>query len=267
MPQSRRRSSGSERTAGVVRGQVSLARALSKLGLCSRSEAMRAIDEGRVRLNGRVCNDHTRRVTPERDAIVIDGASAIAPTRSYVMLNKPRGVVTTRRDPGGRPTVFSCLADAGLPYLAPVGRLDQASEGLLLLTNDSQWAHGITAPESHMSKTYDVQIDRVPDQALIESLSAGVQDEEVGLLRAAEVRMLRAGARRGWLQIALDEGKNRQIRRMLAAHEVMVLRLVRVQIGRLALGELAKGAWRALTPVEIEGLRVPRTAVPRRKAD
>ena len=234
-----------------MRGTVSLARALSKLGICSRSQAEQAVRDGRVRVNGRRVTDSSRRVVPETDAITMDAVRAQAVTREYVMLNKPRGLVTTRSDPQGRDTVYSALSDPSLPFLGPVGRLDQASEGLLLFTNDTQWANGITAPDSHVRKTYHVQIDRVPDDALLSALRDGVAGSDDGpLLAAARIDTLRTGARHGWLLIELDEGRNRHIRRMLEALDVQVMRLVRVAIGSLELGDLPKGSWRRLTAIE-----------------
>ena len=244
------------RRIGDTRGTVTLPRALSKLGICSRAQAESAIRDGRVRVNGRRVTDPTCRVVPETDVFTLDAEMVQAPTREYVMLNKPRGVLTTRSDPHSRPTVYGCLDDASLPFLGPVGRLDQASEGLLLLTNDTQWANAITAPSSHVRKTYHVQIDRVPDDALVQALRGGVADVDGERLSAVRVDILRTGERHGWLVIDLDEGRNRQIRRMLEAHNCAVLRLVRVSVGSLVLGELAKGAWRRLTSAEVDAMRV-----------
>jgi 23S rRNA pseudouridine2605 synthase len=227
------------------------------MGICSRSEGEQAVREGRVRVNGRRVTDFTLRVTPERDKITIDGAAPDVADRMYIMLNKPRGQVTTRRDPRGRPTVYDCLTDPSLPFLGPVGRLDQASEGLLLFTNDTQWANAIAAPESHVTKTYHVQIDRVPDAALVAALRSGVLTDDGESLFATRVEILRAGQRHGWLSIELDEGRNRQIRRMLEVQGTAVLRLVRVAIGALELGELQKGAWRTLTATEVQALGAP----------
>lgn len=210
--------------------------------------------DGRVRVNGRRVTDSSLRVVPESDAITIDGTDAAAPEKTYLMLNKPRGLLTTRRDPHGRATVYDRLADAPLPFLGPVGRLDQASEGLLLFTNDTQWANAITAPASHVGKTYHVQVDAVPDAALLDALRQGVSDGDGERLSATRVEILRAGTRHGWLLIELDEGRNRQIRRMLAACDVQVVRLVRVAVGPLPLGDLAKGAWRHLSPAEVAAL-------------
>lgn len=165
------------------------------------------------------------------------------------MFNKPRGVVTTASDEKGRATVYSHL-NVELPWVGPVGRLDKASEGLLLLTNDSGWAARVLAPETHLDKTYDVQIAAVADESLLDMLIRGVSSSDGDLLRAKKAGLLRSGNKNSWLKIVLDEGKNRHIRRMLAECGVEVLRLVRVAIGPLALGELAKGDSRFLTKEE-----------------
>jgi len=175
------------------------------------------------------------------------------PARQYLMLNKPRGLVTTTRDEQGRDTVYRCFDGAGLPWVAPVGRLDKASEGLLLFSNDPQWAAAVLDPEGGPDKTYHVQIDRLPDAALLQGLREGVT-EEGERLRARSASLLRSGARNAWLEIVLDEGRNRQIRRLLAAFDVGVLRLVRVAIGNLTLGTLEKGAWRMLDDNERNAL-------------
>lgn len=168
------------------------------------------------------------------------------------MMNKPRGVVTTASDERGRETVYTVLERGGesLPWVAPVGRLDKASEGLLLLTNDSEWGARIAAPETHLEKTYHVQIGTVADEKLTRAIESGVRSEDGDFLRARRAQLLRAGEKHCWLEIVLDEGKNRHIRRMLAALGVEVFRLVRVAIGPLHLGTLAKGACRPLTSKE-----------------
>lgn len=233
--------------------RVSLARALSKLGVCSRAQAEALVAEGRVRVDGVVRREPSFRVDPARAAIDVDGERVSARRAVYVALNKPRGLVTTRDDPQGRETVYACLADAALPFVSPVGRLDKASEGLLLFTNDTGWAARLLDPASHVDKVYHVQIDRVPDDALLARLTAGV-DDDGERLAARTATLLRHGGRNAWLEITLDEGRNRHIRRLLAALDVEVLRLVRVAIGPLALGDLAKGAWRHLTPAEVRAL-------------
>ncbi len=232
---------------------MGLARALSKLGYCSRSAAFDLIKGGRVRLNGAACPDPEAPVHLERDRIEVDGQLVAATAKVYLMLNKPRGTVTTASDEKSRKTVYSLL-NLTLPWVAPVGRLDQASEGLLLLTNDSEWAARVTSPASHLDKTYHVQIDQVADASLLESIGKGVRTEEGDFLRVRRVSTLRVGKRNSWLEIVLDEGRNRHIRRLLAALGVTVLRLVRVSIGPLPLGQLPKGSVRPLTSEEKRAL-------------
>src|SRR5580704_11529150 len=165
------------------------------------------------------------------------------------MLNKPRGVGKTAFGQKGGEAFYACLDDH-LPWVAPVGRLDKASEGLLLLTNDSEWAARALAPETHLDKIYHVQIGAVASAALIESITKGVRIGGRSLLRAKSVQILRGGAKNTWLEIVLDEGKNRQIRRMLSQLGINVLRLLRVAIGSVVLGNLPKGASRPLTATE-----------------
>ncbi len=234
-----------------------MARALSKLGYCSRSMAAELIRSGRVALGGRIQRDPETPVSGKRDQITVDGKLVERQKKVYLMLNKPRGVVTTASDEKGRDTVYATLnlspgVDAnrsreGLPWVAPVGRLDKASEGLLLLTNDSEWAACITAPETHLDKTYHVQVRAIADGEFIRALVRGVKTKDDEVLRVKRARRLRAGQENCWLEIILDEGKNRHIRRMLEAMGVEVLRLIRVAIGPLELGSLAKGEHRALS--------------------
>lgn len=232
-----------------------LARVMSKRGLCSRSQAERLIREGRVRLDGRLQRDPEFPADLAQARIDIDGAAPAQALPRYLMLNKPRGLVTTARDERGRDTVYRCLDGAGLGWIAPVGRLDKASEGLLLFTSDPQWAAGITDPARGPDKTYHVQVDCIPDAATLTALQAGVV-EEGKCLRAVCVTLLRAGGKHAWLEVTLDEGRNRQIRRLLAAFDIGVLRLVRVAIGPLSLGELPKGQWRELSAGEVAALGV-----------
>ena len=233
---------------------------LSKLGLASRTEAARWVRAGRVCVNGRLVRDPEFPVTQGRDVIVIDGCATASLRRRVIMLNKPRGLVTTAADEHSRDTVYRCLDGAGLPWLAPVGRLDKASEGLLLFTNDPVWAACITAPEAALDKTYHVQIDRLPDEGFLERIANG-SDSRVLDLSPKSVRCLRRGAKNAWLEIVLDEGRNRHIRRLLAAVDAAVLRLVRVAIGSLPLGDLGRGQWRELGEDEIQRLK-PAAAPP-----
>lgn len=230
-----------------------LARVLSKLGVCSRSQAEKAVREGRVRVDGRVVLDPERPTDAQRQRITLDGEAVAASERIYIALNKPRGIVVSAADEHGRDTVYDLLKQAGLPWLGPVGRLDKASEGLLLLSNDSVWAAGLTEPKHHVDKTYHVQVDSIPDQPLLDALVQGVL-EQGERLAARRATLLRQGEKNAWLEIVLDEGRNRHIRRLLAAHEISVLRLIRVAIGPLVLGGLAKGQWRHLSEAEVRAL-------------
>jgi 23S rRNA pseudouridine2605 synthase len=272
--------------------RIGLSRALSKLGYCSRSQAAQLIRAGRVRLNEVVRFDPETPVHLTRDRILVEDRPIEAGEKIYLMMNKPHGLITTVADEKGRETVYSLLKRSGFAakgvdslrgastrdssawvnpvWVAPVGRLDKASEGLLLLTNDSEWGARVSAPETHLPKTYHVQIARVADEALIGALTVGVNvagnsgassgeksDEKSGdaeTLRASEARLLRSGQKNCWLEIILTEGKNRQIRRMLQALGIDVLRLVRIAIGPLQLGKLAKGDYRRLTTDEINSL-------------
>lgn len=233
-----------------------LARVLSRRGLCSRSEAARWIGAGRVGVDGRIVRDPEFPVGATQQRITVDGRDldAAAPERRlYLMLNKPRGLLSTARDEHGRDTVYRCFDGADLGWIAPVGRLDRASEGLLLFSNDPQWAARITDPATGPDKIYHVQVDAIPDSAWLARLTRGVEADG-RTLAAKAATLLRTGARNAWLEIVLDEGRNRQIRRLLAALDVDVLRLVRIAIGGLALGDLPKGRWRALTPAEVAAL-------------
>jgi 23S rRNA pseudouridine2605 synthase len=229
-------------------GKSGVARALSKMGYCSRSRAIALVRAGRVTLNGRLVRDPETPVRMGQDHIGVDGSGVEERPKVYLMMNKPRAVVTTASDEKGRATVYDLL-DPAKEWISPVGRLDKASEGLLLLTNDSKWAAKITDPASHLDKRYHVQVDRVAGDDLLSRLRRGVN---VGgdLLRVKEAQVLRVGSKNSWLEIKLGEGKNRQIRRVLGALGAQVLRLVRVSIGLLELGDLKKGAVRPLTKRE-----------------
>ena len=191
-----------------------------------------------------------------RDRIEVDGKLVEAHAKVYLLFNKTRGLVTTTSDEKGRATVFHCLERKGFPFLTTVGRLDQASEGLLLFTNDTAWAARIAAPETHLDKTYHVQVDCVADETLSRRMRDGVKCGD-NFLAAKRVRVLRHGTRNSWLEVVLDQGKNRHIRRLLAALGINVLRLVRVAIGPLQLGTLAKGELRQLSRQEVVSLAAP----------
>jgi len=274
--------------AGPAR--TGLARALSKSGFCSRSEGWKIVQAGQVSVNGVLRLDPEWPVVLGRDRLEVAGQQVQAQAKVYLMLHKPRGLVTTAHDEKGRDTVFSCLREGGNrgegtrapaggeavrtgtkrahavtaskaedpsgPHLFPVGRLDQASEGLLLFTNDTAWADRITDPATHLDKTYHVQINCVADEVLLERLRQGATVDQ-DHLAAKRVSLLRHGERNSWLEIVLDEGKNRHIRRLLAALEISVLRLLRVGIGSLVLGDLPKGRTRPLTAAEVSSLAPP----------
>jgi 23S rRNA pseudouridine2605 synthase len=211
------------------------------------------IRNGRVRLNGNLTRNPESPVHLGRDRIEVDGISVQDGTPTYFMMNKPRGVVTTASDEKGRETVYAYLGK-DVPWVGPVGRLDKASEGLLLLTNDSEWAAKITGPETHLDKIYHVQIGVSAQKELLESLTRGVRTKTGEVLRVKSARNVRGGEKNTWVEVVLDEGKNRQIRRIFEALGIEVLRLVRVAIGNVVLGDLAKGKARRLTVEEKTGL-------------
>ncbi|KRB54121.1 hypothetical protein ASE04_29410 [Rhizobium sp. Root708] len=236
--------------------RVTLPRALSKLGYCSRTQAERLIAEGRVSVNGRAVSDLSAWVDLASAKIEVDGIGIAGEPMTYLMLNKPRGLVTTRHDPEGRPTVYDCLKgiDIDIPHLSPVGRLDKASEGLLLFTNDTVFAQALLDPITHVTKTYHVQIDKIVAPEILAEMTYGLRhDGEV--LKATSARLLRQGDRNSWIEVELDEGRNRQIRRMLEVLDIECLRLVRVAIGNVALGDLPKSGTRRLTDAELQTLR------------
>jgi 23S rRNA pseudouridine2605 synthase len=241
------------RFARLTKEVVSLPRALSRLGFCSRSQAEVLIQEGKVRINGQIVRLVTRRVHLTRDEITVDNAAPVCRDFIYIMLNKPRGLVTTASDDRGRATVYECFAAAKLPRIVPAGRLDQASEGLLLFTNDTKWADAITSPTTHLSKVYHVQVTPIPSEAQLADCRKGVLDRDE-TLRCSEVKTIRSGPKNAWLELVLGEGKNRHIRRMLAALGIEVMRLIRIRIGVIALGTLPKGAYRFLSLAEARAL-------------
>ena len=208
---------------------------------------------GRVSVDGRVIFDPYHPTVIERQSLAVDGHAVAPVERVYVLFNKPRGLVVSAADERSRATVYTALADAGLPWLGPVGRLDKASEGLLLLSNDTTWAAGITSPTSHFHKTYHVQVSGKPDATVLAAMQSGLVDAGE-MLRARRASLLRAGAKNAWLEVVLDEGRNRHIRRLLAALGFDVMRLIRVAIGPLSLGELPKGQWRRLSAEEVRSL-------------
>lgn len=227
---------------------VSLARALSKLGITSRKQARGLIEAGRVKVNGRVLTNPEVRVHPEREAIVVDGRAAANPGRVYFMMNKPAGYVTTRSDERGRPTVYDLLKDKDR-WIFPVGRLDRESRGLLLFTNDTQWGNAWTDPAREILKIYELRLDRAMTRDDLERFRTGVVLDDGRRTRTAliEARMRPDGC---WVEAGITEGKNRQIRRMMKALGYRVFDLIRTRMGPLELGNLPEGAVRPLTEKE-----------------
>ncbi len=230
-----------------------VARVISKEGRGSRSQATRWVLEGRVRVNGVAVRDPDFSTRQGIDRIEIDGEIVQTAARRVLMLNKPRGLLTTTSDEKGRDTVYRCFDGVELPWLAPVGRLDKASEGLLLFSNDPAWAAQVTDPEQGPVKTYHVQVNALASDDLLQRLVSGVWvDEERLAVKSA--RRLREGQKNAWLELVLEEGRNRQIRRLLSACDVEVMRLIRISVGSLVLGDLKKGVWRWLSESEVAEL-------------
>lgn len=238
----------------MARPLTHLQRALSKAGAGSRTEAAGWIEAGRVRVNGREERDPLRWVDLERDRLSLDGRAVNAPSsRIYLVLYKPKGVVTTARDERGRRTVLDLLP-AGTPYVFPVGRLDRDTTGLLILTNDSAFSERIQNPDFKVPKTYQVKASSHLADEQLERLRTGVELRD-GPTRPAEVTRLREAGGRTVFEITITEGRNRQVRRMVEAIGSRVLKLVRVAIGPVRIGELPIGRCRALEPRELRGLR------------
>jgi 23S rRNA pseudouridine2605 synthase len=230
-----------------------LARVLSKLGVCSRTQAAAMVAAGRVSVNGRVQRNPEFPTQLNQDLVAVDGAVVRTATRVYLALNKPRGLVVTAADEKGRDTVYALLESAGLPWVAPVGRLDKASEGLLLMSNDPEWAAAITDASRKLPKVYHVQLSACPDESALAAMLRGVEIDGQWL-SAAGVRLLRTGHKYAWVEIVLDQGRNRHIRRLLEALGFGVRRLLRVAVGSVTLGDLGKGAWRHLSDQEVRAL-------------
>jgi len=230
-----------------------LDRALSKAGLGSRTEARSWIGAGRVSVNGRVIQTPDHWVDLERDKIALDGKPIREIEKLYLLLYKPKGYLTTYKDPEGRPTVYDLLPDLK-SWVFPVGRLDLDSSGLLLMTNDTALAEQLTNPDYKVSKTYLVKSATVLSQEQLDRLRSGVELND-GPTRPAVVQRIRESAKRSVLEITISEGRNRQVRRMLEAVDSKVLKLVRTAIGPLRIGDLSIGKYRPLTPAEVDSLR------------
>jgi 23S rRNA pseudouridine2605 synthase len=230
-------------------GEVSLERALSKLGAASRAEARERIRAGRVTVDGRVCHDPGRPVVPERAMLAVDGEPVAAAAWRTLALHKPAGVMTTRRDPRGRPTVFDLLGTAAAGLVA-VGRLDLETSGLLLLTTDTRLADWLADPENAVPRRYRARVAGAVDDAALDRLVSGVVDRGERL-RAASAERLGVEGGETELALALTTGRNREVRRLCAAVGHPVVALARLAYGGVELGDLAPGAWRALSRTEV----------------
>jgi pseudouridine synthase len=234
-------------------GKKTLDRLISRAGLCSRSQAQESIRAGRVQVNGRTVRDPETWVDSVKDRVTIDGAPLRARAKQVWVLHKPVGYVTTADDEHGRDTVYALLPDDAA-WLAPIGRLDQDSSGLLLFTNDSDLAHAITALASKLPKTYEVRVKGHPGDDALARLRDGVELHD-GPTLPARVDVLDADERSTRLCIVLTEGRNRQIRRMVAAIGSRVHTLHRTRIGPLELGDQPEGTCRRLSAAEVLSLR------------
>jgi pseudouridine synthase len=240
----------SERTR--KRPLKTLERVLSKAGIGSRVEARRWIHDGRVKVNGKLIRNPDQWIDMQRDRVRFDDKPLEARERVYLLLYKPTGYLTTYKDPEGRPTVYDLVADIGT-FLSPVGRLDLDTSGLLLMTNDTRFAERVTNPKSHLAKTYLVKASLPLTDDQLQQLRNGIELSD-GPTRPAAVTRVRDSAKYTHLEITLTEGRNRQVRRMIEALGARVLKLVRVKIGRIAIGTLPIGKWRLLSPTEVSAL-------------
>ena len=242
--------SGSEGTR--KRPLKTLERVLSKAGIGSRVEARSWIHAGRVKVNGTLIRNPDHWVDMERDRVQFDGKPLAARERIYLLLYKPTGYLTTYKDPQGRATVYDLIADVGT-FLSPVGRLDLDTSGLLLMTNDNQFAERVTNPQSHVPKTYLVKASILLSDAQLDRLRDGVELAD-GPTRPAVVTRVRNSAKYTHFEITLTEGRNRQVRRMVEVLGARVLKLVRMRVGRIGIGKLPIGKWRLLTRSEVSSL-------------
>lgn len=229
-----------------------LERVLSKAGLGSRTEARSWIGAGRVRVNGRATQNPDQWIDLDRDHVLFDGKPLENAEKLYLLLYKPKGYITSYKDPDGRPTVYDLLEGLDT-WVFPVGRLDLDSSGLLVMTNDSGFAELLTNPHYKVAKTYQVKCSTRVTNEQIDKLRTGVELDD-GPTRPAEVIRLRDSEKYSHLEIRITEGRNRQVRRMVEAIESKVLKLVRVAIGPVRIGTLEVGKWRELTNPERRSL-------------
>lgn len=241
------------KSSGKERPLKTLERVFSKAGAGSRTDARSWIGAGRVRVNGKVIQNPDHWVDLERDRVTLDGKPLRAAKKSYLLLYKPKGYITSNGDPEGRPTVYDLVTAAG-KWLSPVGRLDLDTSGLLIMTNDTDFAERIMSPDGKVPKTYQVKASELLTDDQLEQLRRGIVLSD-GPTRPAAVTRLRDSARFTFLEITITEGRNRQVRRMIEALDAKVLKLVRTAIGPIRIGGLPIGTWRELTDDEIRALR------------
>jgi len=260
---------------------MTLDRLLSRYGAASRTTAREMIKAGRVRVNGSVQRDPEHWVNRARDNVQLDGRPLRPERKTYLLFYKPKGVIVSHGDPGGRKTIYDYLggslgqegrpreaagasrpwrtmAETAMPqrgWLSPVGRLDKDTSGLLLLTNDTEFAHFVTNPQSSVTKTYLVKVSGLMDDATVARLQGGVRMKRGDEASPISARRIEDRGKYTWLEVVLTEGKNREVRRMIEAVGFKVLKLVRTAIGSLTLSGLEVGKWRTLSSAEVAGLR------------
>lgn len=238
----------------MTKPTLTLDRVLSRFGLASRTEAREAIQAGRLKVNGRVVRDPDCWVRPGEDMIQLDGQRLKPSRKIYLLFYKPKGVITSHGDPGGRKTVYDCVGEMK-SWVFPVGRLDKDTSGLLLLTNDTEFADFITNPESRIPKTYLVKTNALLSDEVLRRLNEGVVMKRGDFAKPEMVRRLEDRGKYTWLEVVLTEGKNREVRRMVEAVGFKVLKLVRTRLGPLTLGGLEVGRFRELTSAEVAALK------------
>lgn len=237
-------------TATEERRLKTLERVLSKAGLGSRTDARSWIGAGRVRVNNKTIENPDHWVDLEKDRVTVDGKPIRPKAKLYILLYKPKGYLTTYRDPEGRPTVYDLTREVGA-WLSPVGRLDLDTSGLLIMTNDTDFAERLTNPDYHVPKTYELKASTQLSDEKLDQLRRGVELSD-GRTRPATVKRVRDNGKYTHLEVTLTEGRNRQVRRMIEAVDSKVLKLVRTAIGAIRIGELPIGKWRNLTAAEVK---------------
>ena len=221
----------------------------------SRTDARSWISDGKIAVNGKTVRNPDHWIDPTRDRVTVQGKPLHSAAKQYILLYKPKGYLTTWRDPQGRPTVYDLTEDVGA-WISPVGRLDLDTSGLILLTNDNDLAERITNPAHKVPKTYQVKASSILTDEQLEMLRRGVQLSD-GATRPAEVKRLRDSARYTFLEMTISEGRNRQVRRMIEALGSKVLKLVRTAIGDIRIADLPIGKWRRLAAEELRSLSSP----------